>query len=101
MYEIADKYDVVGLKDFARAKFKHSCSVFWNDEAFPTAAHYALSTTRAEDKGLRDVISSTISEHVKLMEKPEMLDLLAEQNGLALDTMVKGVKEHGWGKIDN
>jgi hypothetical protein len=99
MYEIADKYDVAGLKDLAQEKFKYASTMFWNDDAFPAAAHHALSTTMEEDKGLRDVISSTIADHTEnLVNKAEVRTLMAEHNGLALDVVLKGVNQHGWGK---
>jgi hypothetical protein len=96
MYEIADKYDVVGLKDLAREKYKLSCSTFWDKDDFSIAAHYAFSTTMADDKGLRDIVSRTISEHMELMQKDEIKTLLAEFNGLALGILLKKADEHGW-----
>jgi hypothetical protein len=96
MYEIADKYDVVSLKDLAREKYKLSCSTFWDKDDFSIAAHYAFSTTMADDKGLRDIVSRTISEHMELMQKDEIKTLLAEFNGLALGILLKKADEHGW-----
>jgi hypothetical protein len=98
MYEIADKYDVVGLKDLAREKFKLSCCTFWDKDEFSIAAHYAFSTTMADDKGLRDIISSTIADHMQLIQKPEIQALLSEHNGLSLGIMMKKADEHGWVK---
>jgi hypothetical protein len=98
MYEIVDKYDVVGLKDLAREKFKYGCARFWGDDAFPAAAQHALSTTMEEDMGLRDIVSSVIADRTKLLvKKAEIQALLAEHNGLALDVILKGVNQHGWG----
>ena len=61
MYEIGDKYDVVGLKALSTRKFHRDCQYFWGDSAFPIAAGYALSTTTEEDKGLRNIVGKTIS----------------------------------------
>jgi hypothetical protein len=97
MYEVADKYDVVGLKDLSREKFDRGCISFWNDDAFPTAAHYAFSTTVEEDKGLRDIVSGTISAHMELIRKAEIQALMTEFNGLALSILLKKADEHGWG----
>jgi hypothetical protein len=98
MYEIADKYDVEGLKELAHEKFKLSCNTFWDDDTFSIAAHYAFCTTMADDKGLRDIVSSTISEHMELIQKAEIQTLLAEHNGLSLGIMLKKADEHGWVK---
>jgi hypothetical protein len=99
MYEAADKYDVVGLKDLATEKFKYGCTVFWDDDAFPAAAHPTLSTTMEEDKGLRDVVSSTIADRIEvLVNKAEIQALMSEHTGLAFDIVHKGVDRRGWGK---
>ena len=83
MYEIADKYEVRGLKDLAREKFQRSCKQFWDNDVFAVAAHHVFSTTPDSDKGLRDLVSLTISKHMGLMDKPEIEALLTEFNGLA------------------
>ncbi|KAF1915942.1 hypothetical protein BDU57DRAFT_515747 [Ampelomyces quisqualis] len=88
MYEIADKYDVVGLKELVQEKFKRACKTFWDDHSFAAAANHTFSTTVAEDKGLRDIVSSTISEHVELMQKAEIQALMMEHNGLALGILM-------------
>jgi hypothetical protein len=97
MYELADKYNVKGLKDLAKVKFERASTAFWNDDAFATAAHHVFSTTMEEDKGLRDVVSSTISSHMELIRKPEIQVLMTEFNGLALGILLKKADEHGWG----
>ncbi|KAH7091573.1 hypothetical protein FB567DRAFT_558421 [Paraphoma chrysanthemicola] len=97
MYEIADKYDVKGLKDLARVKFEGSCATFWDDSLFSAAAHHAFSTTMEDDKGLRDVVSGTISKHMELIRKPEVQALMTEFNGLSMSILLKKADEHGWG----
>ncbi|KAH7081227.1 hypothetical protein BKA63DRAFT_405963 [Paraphoma chrysanthemicola] len=97
MYEIADKYDVKGLKDLARVKFEGSCATFWNDSLFSAAAHHAFSTTMEDDKGLRDVVSGTISNHMELIRKPEVQALMTEFNSLSMCVLLKKADEHGWG----
>ncbi|CAN9212009.1 unnamed protein product [Alternaria alternata] len=96
MYEIADKYDVVGLKDLIIEKFRRTCQHFWNTDKFSVAAHHVFSTTPDHDKGLRDIVSSTISAHMGLIKKPEVKVLLTEFNGLALGILEEKVVEHGW-----
>lgn len=43
MYEIGDKYDVVGLEDLAKEKFSRACKHFWNTAEFSLAADHAFS----------------------------------------------------------
>jgi hypothetical protein len=100
MYEIADKYDVVDLKQLAREKFLRATAQYWNSELFAPAAHYAFSTTPEQDKGLRDVVSKTISTHMVLLNKPAVEALLTEFNGLAFGLLKMRAKELGWLKSD-
>ena len=96
MYEIADKYDAVGLKDLATEKFRWACQYLWDDDKFSIAADHVFSTTPDHDKGLRDIVSATISAHMGLIKKPEVKVLLTEFNGLALGVLEEKIIEHGW-----
>jgi hypothetical protein len=98
MYETADKYDVVGLKELAQDKFRRSCAAFWDEDAFAVAAYHAYFTTMAEDKGLKDIVISTISEHMELIHKPTIETLMTEFSGLCLGILKRKSVEHGWGK---
>jgi hypothetical protein len=96
MYEIADKYDVVGLKDLVIEKFHRACQHFWDSDMFSVAAHHIFSTTPEHDIGLRDIVSATISAHMGLIKKLEVKALLTEFNGLALGILEEKIIEHGW-----
>ncbi|RYN25995.1 hypothetical protein AA0113_g4990 [Alternaria arborescens] len=89
MYEIADKYEVTGLKELACKSFTLACEAFWDDEAFPIAIKHAFSTTIAEDKGLRDVIIKTISSHDSLARKAEVQAVMLEHSDLAVGVLLK------------
>lgn len=93
MYSIGDCYDVVGLKDLAREKFRRACAKFWDEPAFAMAAHHVFTTTPDHDKGLRDIVSETIASHLcAMVENPEIEALLTEFNGLAYGLLKKSVK---------
>lgn len=96
MYEIGDKYDVVGLKELSKEKFDCACRHFWDDPAFPVAAHHAFSTTVDKDKGLRDIVSKTISSHMELLKKGEIRVLMTEVNGLALGVLLEKAEQVKW-----
>tara|TARA_R110002003_G_scaffold124_13_gene11302 strand:+ start:1997 stop:2401 length:405 start_codon:yes stop_codon:yes gene_type:complete len=100
MYEIGDKYDVQGLQQLAREKFLRACVEYWNDDNFAPAAHLAFTTTPESDDGLRTIISNIISQHMVLLNKPEVEALLNEFNGLAVDLLKKRGKEMGWMRAD-
>jgi hypothetical protein len=98
MYEIGDKYDVVGLKELTLDKFLRSCDKYWDDDHFGPAAHHAFTTTTEDDMGLRDIVSNVISEHMDLLNKPEVISLLHEFNGLATGILERRAKDLGWTK---
>ncbi|KZM22845.1 hypothetical protein ST47_g6011 [Ascochyta rabiei] len=96
IYEAADKYEVVGLKDLAKEKFARACKHFYDTPEFPIAAHYAFSTTPEDDKDLRDVVSATIAVNMGLVKKAEVKVLLTQFNGLALGILEQKIVENGW-----
>ncbi|KAF3011202.1 hypothetical protein E8E13_011609 [Curvularia kusanoi] len=98
MYEIGDKYEVAGLRDIAKDKFNVSCKHFWNTTSFGLAAKHVFSTTVEDDKGLRDIVSATISDHIELVNDPEVDKVMIEHNGLAVGVLQAKIKEGGWNK---
>jgi hypothetical protein len=96
MYEIGDKYDVLGLKQLALAKFSLACEKYWESQEFAPAAHYAFSTTPESDKGLRDIVTKTIADHMKTLNSPAVEALLNEFNGLAMSVLKIRAKDLGW-----
>ena len=96
MYEIADKYDALGLKNLVKEKFSRACQHFWDNDKFAVAAHHAFSTTPEDDKGLRDIVSNTISTHMELVEKPAINVIMTQFNGLALGILEEKIKQYGW-----
>lgn len=98
MYEIGDKYDVVGLKDLAKEKFSRGCKHFRKTPSFALAANHAFSTTVEDDKGLRDIVSATISEHIELVNDPGVSVLMSQFNGLVLGVLQAKIKKDGLDK---
>lgn len=95
MYAIGDQYDVLGMKELCKEKFRRACLNFWNHSEFAIAVHVVFSTTLEEDKGLRDIVSKTIADHMELVEKPEIEVLMTQFNGLAFGLLKQKVAE-GW-----
>jgi hypothetical protein len=83
MYELADKYDVVGLKLMAKVKFSCSCEYLWDTEYFATAAEHVLTTTPDSDTGLRLLLCQTIVAHIELLDRPPIAALLSKHTGFA------------------
>jgi hypothetical protein len=98
MYELADKYDVVGLKDLVQKKFKYGCTQYWYSESFSVAANHAFLTSPPKDKALCDIVSDTIADHLELIHNPKVQALMNEFNGLSLGIMLRKADEYSWGK---
>ena len=96
MYEIGDKYDVLGLKQLALAKFSLAYTEHWDSRKFASAAHHTFSTTPESDKGLRDIVTKTISDHMQILKSPAVEALLTEFNGLAVALLKMRAEELGW-----
>ncbi|KAK7177467.1 BTB/POZ domain-containing protein [Paraphaeosphaeria sporulosa] len=99
MYEMPDKYEVIGLKELAKEKFSRSCKHFWGTLHFPIAARHAFSTTPEKDNGLRDCVSRTIAMNMQLIRQPMIRTMLMKFNGLALGILDAKSKELGWDKM--
>jgi hypothetical protein len=96
MYELADKYEVDGLKELAKEKFSRGCKHFWDTPDFPIAALHAFSTTPEKDNGLRSCVSQAIATNMQLIRKFPVRRLLMRFNGLALGILDAKSKELGW-----
>lgn len=95
MYECAEKYGVVGLKDVSKKNFETVCGLAWDKAVFAKAATHVFSSTPDCDKGLRDIIAETICEHPELLQKREIEDMVKEFQGLAF-SIIKQKLEAGW-----
>lgn len=96
MYKIADKYDVVGLKELTKEKFKLACMAFWDNDMFPVAAYHAFSIMMEEYDGLRDIVKGTILDHMELIRKTEVQAVMTEFADLSLGILLKKADEQGW-----
>ena len=96
MYEIGEKYVVHGLKQLAQDKFERSCTAHWHTSHFAVATHHVFSSTVEDDKGLRDIAVKTISDHIAILNNPEVEALLDEFNGLAAGLLREKAAEIGW-----
>jgi hypothetical protein len=96
MYEIGDRYYVSGLKKLSKEKFQQACCRHWDDTKFAEAANHVFSTTPENDKGLREVVCKTISQHMVLLKKPEIEALMTEFNGLVFGLLKEKAEMNGW-----
>jgi len=94
MYALADKYQISGLKALAQRKFQKAALQHWNSEEFAPALRIVYTSTLEEDRGLRDVVISTISRD-RLLEKPEVRTAVKELPELAFGLLMYIWKQAG------
>jgi hypothetical protein len=94
MYALADKYQISGLKALAQRKFQKAALQHWNSEEFAPALRIVYTSTLEEDRGLRDVVISTISRD-RLLEKPEVRAMVKDLPELAFGLLMYIWKQAG------
>jgi hypothetical protein len=99
MYELGKKYKVVGLKDLACEKFQQWCGKHWNANQFTGAAHLAVQYSTKDDRSLIDVVVKTVSDHICLLDKPQIQSLMRSE-GLAMDLLSMRADDLGWVKSE-
>lgn len=95
LYAVAEKYGVAGLKDLARLKFALTCNLFWDSPDFAIAARYVHTSTVHTDKNLRDIIHDIICDHVIIVEKSDVANLI-EDFGLLNSIFLTKMQKNGW-----
>lgn len=94
VYSIADKYDVPGLKSYAKRKFEKAVETCWDMDDFPHAITEIYSSTPAPDRGLRDLVIEVACKHIDaLLEKQVFQDVLEEAVGFAAGVTQAMAKE--------
>lgn len=96
MYAIAEKYNIIGLKQLAKERFEPECEYFWNHSEFPIAANIVYDSTPENDKGLRDIVVKTIVSHMELLQKPEIEAVMTDYSGLLFGVLKEKAQMYGW-----
>lgn len=93
LYEIADKYDIAGLKALSREKFARACRTYWKDDVFSVAAEHALMSTPEDDEGLREVLQEMLVLEPEPLNSPDINELLNKHVGFAAGLVKKQASE--------
>ncbi|KAM0193451.1 hypothetical protein ACHAPI_007772 [Fusarium lateritium] len=86
VYQIADKYRILVLKDYAKEKFSTAVKSDWSTDDFPNAIELVYLTTPPEDRGLRDlVIETSYANLEKLISRDGFCEALRTTTDFAAD----------------
>ncbi|KAF1953420.1 hypothetical protein CC80DRAFT_420445, partial [Byssothecium circinans] len=87
VYEVAEKYQVTELKELAAKKFSLACGLHWEKDEFVDALRHACISTVTEDKGLRTTLAKTVADHMELLKKEAVKELLSENGDVAVQAL--------------
>jgi len=95
MYAVADFYSVSGLKELANKKFRDTVQEHWDSNVFIKAVEVVYTTTPPKDRGLRQVVSYVLRNHIELLDKPEIDAIIKEVPDLSYDILrgIRGIQE--------
>ena len=86
VYQVADKYGVLKLKQRAKEKFEKIIEACWGMDDFPLTITEAYSSTPKTDRGLRDPLIRTALKHIEHLQKTEdFVQVLEETVGFSAD----------------
>lgn len=86
VYQIADKYDIPGLKAHSKDKFGAAITTGWSMDDFPLAVTVVYESTPSADRGLRDLVVETSQENIdKLLEHDDFCALIRKTPDFTAD----------------
>ncbi|KAM0245179.1 hypothetical protein ACHAP5_005572 [Fusarium lateritium] len=86
VYQIADKYGILTLKEYAKEKFSTAVKSDWSTDDFPIAIELVYQTTPPEDRGLRDLVIETSNANLeKLISRDGFCEALRTTADFAAD----------------
>lgn len=86
VYQIADKYGIFALKEYAKQKFSTAVKADWSTEDFSIAIELVYTTTPPEDRGLRDLVVETSNANLeKLISRDGFCQALRTTTDFAAD----------------
>lgn len=79
VYSIADKYDIVGLKQAARLKFSLISHYMLGTDVYPQIIRLVYETTPSSDRGLRDIVARNCGAEIRTLVDNPIFSALAKE----------------------
>ncbi|KAI3573646.1 hypothetical protein IWW34DRAFT_753919 [Fusarium oxysporum f. sp. albedinis] len=91
VYALAEKYDVLGLKEMAQRCFRiiSNCGGCCSKE-FAQACEFVYTTTIDSDRGLRDVVVQSLLEHPRALDEEHIRSAMRLLPDLPYDLVLYG-----------
>lgn len=86
VYGVAEKYFVVGLKQWAKTRFRDAVKMSWDTVDFPNVVREIYASTHSTVRELRDELGYATEINLRaLQKKKEFQDVLEECAGFSVD----------------
>ncbi|KAF4497644.1 amino acid transport GAP1 [Fusarium agapanthi] len=93
VYAMGEKYGIPGLKLIALTKFEKLAKAYAHTEDFRLAVEEVYTSTIDEDRGMRDVVASTVEDNMDLLDD-EAFESLVKNTELGYDLLMKTAAIH-------
>lgn len=94
VYIIADKNDILALKQWAAKKYKDVLEDAWNSPIFIESIRLIYDNTIEMDRILRDVVVREVKKHARdLIDREEFVDLYKSQPDFAIEVLREVVQQ--------
>ncbi|KAK5201352.1 hypothetical protein BJ546DRAFT_1057271 [Cryomyces antarcticus] len=93
VYNLAEKYNVWGLKAAAVVQFEKQLTVHWSDAEFFPALYVAYQNTPENEKFLRHAAADALNAHPELPREPEVQAAMYEVNGWSYEPLKRSMKK--------
>jgi hypothetical protein len=85
VYALAEKYDILSLKQLAKSKFEMAMACFYDSPDFAEAIEEVYCSTIDSDRGLRDIVLEAFKSHPQLASTQDVYNVIKETPSLALE----------------
>jgi len=89
VYTLGEVYDMRGLKQTALEKYKVETEHYWDTIDFLDSVGEVFMATPDHDRAMRDVVLSTITKHLDLLDRPEVQGVIKSVPALAYDLLMR------------
>lgn len=93
VYALAEKYEIMELKEMAEAKFQCRAGSLLLTKEFPEIIRELYRSTPSSDRGLRDIVSQVCAEQGSLIiDSPDLNAIVVEIGEFGLDLLREVLK---------
>ncbi|KAH0543146.1 hypothetical protein FGG08_002491 [Glutinoglossum americanum] len=95
VYSLAEKYEILDLKKFAKSRFAKQARNSWSHPGFLEVLREVFTSTPNSDQGLRDVVAQICAENIRaLMANEKFIAVIKDVECLGSSLLIKVMEDH-------